>query len=401
MMRRLFLIVLMALLATGAWAQEIDPLDPATASAPVRRAVFRAEAAARRDDLGEAVRILQEALAGGESRDHASLRYRLGAYLLAEGRPADALAHLTRASEQAPGSALVWADFARASYETGDYATAARSFERAHETMAAAHARAPDQNDDADPTLLYYGAVSWLLADQPARTVDILAPLTASVPDTVPRDWVQALVSAAADAEVPDRAAAAVERLVRDHPEAPGAWQLASQQAQVAGDLATAALRLQVADWLRPLRAADVRQLADLYGAAGQPRQAARTYARLWPDDEDLARPLAVAWIQAHEPDSARVVLTTALETEPDVELWSLLGDLEYQTERWQAARRAYATVTDLDADRARAWLMQGAASVKLDDRPTARAALQRARAFETTANEADRLLRYLDREIP
>ncbi len=210
----------------------------------------------------------------------------------------------------------------------------------------------------------------------------------------MPRDWVQALVSAAAAADQPARAAAAVQRLVRDHPDARAAWLLASQQSQLAEDYAGAALRLQVADWLAPLAANDRRHLADLYGAAELPRLAARQYARLWPDDARLARPLAVSWLQAHEPDSARVVLEAAVAG--DASLWSLLGDVEYEAERWDAARRAYAAATVADDAAARAWLMLGACAVKLGDEAAARAALERAAGFARTASEARRLLGHL-----
>ncbi|MEZ4389029.1 MAG: tetratricopeptide repeat protein [Candidatus Krumholzibacteriia bacterium] len=376
------MLVLLVIAAGAAIAAgEPNPLDPAGAPAPVRRAVFRAEAAFARGEVGDAVAVLTDALA--DHLDHPAVRYRLGAYLLELGRAADAVPHLARASEQAPTSAAVWTEYARAAYESGAYAVAAGAFVRAHELRA-------------DALLLYYGGVAWILADRPADAVDVLAPLVASAPDTVPRDWVQALVSAAAAAAQPARAAAAVQRLVRDHPDARAAWLLASQQSQLAEDYATAALRMQVADWLAPLGAADRRHLADLYGAAALPRLAARQYARLWPDDARLARPLAVAWLQAHEPDSARVVLSEAVAGDPS--LWGLLGDVEYEAERWEAARRAYAAAVAADPDAARSWLMLGACALKLGDEAAAREALGRAAGFARTEGEARRLLGQVGR---
>ena len=390
-----------------------DPLDVADAPTSVRRHVFRAEAALRRDETAEAVRVLQDALRDDDDADHPAVLYRLGVYLLERDRPADAVPHLRRATELAPASLPCWAEYARAAYATGQYAAAAEAFARAHGV-----------SDDPDPLLRYYAGVAWVLADQPARGVDELAPLVASSADTVPVEWVQALVSAAAAAEQPARADAGVRRLLRDHPDRPAAWSLASQQAQLTGDLPAAALRLQVADWLGDLGPADLRQLADLYGAAGLPRQAARTYQRLWPDRPDLARQLAVSWLQAHEPDSARVVLREALgvgdgggdggggggaagheavreairEAGDAAQLWMLLGDVEYSRDDHAAARAAYAEATTREPSRARAWLMQGAASIELDDDAAARAALARASEFDATRSEARRLREHLDR---
>lgn len=390
-------LVLMILLTAGQALAAAEPLDPAGAPAPVRRAVFRAELAHGRGDVDEAVTILQSCLDGSEDRSHPALRYRLGAYLLEQDRTDDALPHLQAAAELAPGAPPVWADLARATYETGRYARAARAFAQAHAAMDAEYHDGHDDHDPPDPSLLYYAGVSWILAEHPAEAVDVLAPLAAAVNDTVPVAWVQALVSAATELDQPERATAGVARLLRDHPSSRPAWLLASQQSQITGDVAEAALRLQVAHWLLPLGARDRKHLADLYGAAQLPRLAARNYAALWPDDPSLTRPLAVSWLQAHEPDSARVVLTTALDSDVgDAELWSLLGDLEYEVERWDAAREAYARATELDAARGRAWLMQGACSVKLADHGAAREALERARRQDGVAAEAERLLGYV-----
>ncbi len=387
-MRRLILMILMALTltATLAWSSD-DPLDPVGAPNAVRRGVFRAEAARERDDLEEAVSILAEVLAGGGERDHPALRYRLGTYLMELGRPAEAIDHLRQASLQAESSADIWRDYARAAYEVGEFVLAAGAFATAHHNQA----------DDPDPRLMYYSAVSWILADRPAEAVDVLAPLIEAEPDTVPRVWVQALVSSAAACDRSPRADTAVDRLVHDHPDAPDAWILASQQAQIREDLSAAARHLQVADWLKPLSPQETRRLGEIYGAAGLPRMAARQYARLWPADSGLARPLAVSWLQAHEPDSARVVLQAALASEPDASFWSLLGDLEYEVERWEEARVAYARAVELDPEAGRAWLMQGACCLKLEDSDGARHSLERAAHHESTSTEAQRLLRHLD----
>ena len=389
-MRRGCSLLLFIVLATGAWAVSED-LGLADAPAVVRRVVFRAETAYRRGDVEEAQRLLTDALAAGANRDHPAVRYRLGAYLLELGRPQDALPHLRRAAEQAPRAVPVWRDLARAAYETGAHAEAAVAFERTF-TLA---------TDDPDPVLRYYGAVSWLQADQPDSALAVLVPLVASAPDTVPRDWVQALVSAAAQADTSARADAGVERLLGDHPGDAGAWLLASQQAQLADDVPTAVVRLKVAAYLAPLSVHDQRRLAELQAVAGVPRQSARRYAALWDEgrgDHSVADQLAGAWLRAHEPDSARTVLSRVLAVEPTARRWSRLGDLEYELERWEEAARAYRDGLALAPDDGRMWLNLGICQWRLGRLQAAREALQRASEDPALADHAQNLLDRLAR---
>jgi len=383
MRRRCLLLLIVLAMAAGAASEDLGLAD---APAGVRRVVFRAETAYRRGDLEEAERLLTDALAAGASRDHPAVRYRLGAYLLELDRPQDALVHLRRAAEQAPQAVPVWRDLARAAYETGVYAEAAVAFERAFVLAA----------DNPDPVLRYYGAASWLQADEPDSALVVLVPLVASAADTVPLAWVQALVSAAAQADAPAQADPGVERLLRDHPGNADSWLLASQQAQLAGDVPTAVIRLKVAAWLAPLPARDQRRLAELQAVSGVPRQSARRYAVLWEEgrgDRSVADQLAGAWLRAHEPDSARTVLSQVLAVEPTARRWSRLGDLEYGLERWAAAAQAYRSGLALAPEDGRVWLNLGICWWRLGSLEAAREAFLRASEDPALADHARSLL--------
>jgi predicted Zn-dependent protease len=385
-------------------AQATDPLDPGAAPVPVRRAVFRAETAREDGNLEEARRILADALARGGSLDHPALRYRLGVYLLQLGKSTEALAQLEVASEQAPGASVVWRELARAAYQSDQHSVAAAAFIRAYRTQLIEEGsdRGTDPAPDApDRQLLYYGGVAWILADRPDSALAVLVPLVAAVPDTVPRAWVHALVSAAAGAGQPNLASQGVGRLLHDHPDDPDAWRLASQLAQLQDDIRQAAIHQQVAAWLTKLPDVESRRLAELQAAAGAPRLSARIYARLWDagrGQADLGEPLAVSWLQAHEPDSARVVLETILARQPTARLFMLLGDLEYGIERWAAAAAAYGRVTELAPERGRAWLMLAASEIRAERIDAARTHLRRALQDPAVADEARRLLAQLDR---
>jgi len=404
------------LLSAVAPAHAGDPRDLAGAPAAVRRALFRAETARHQGDLETAQRLLAEALAGSPANDHAALRHRLGAYLLELNRSGEALPHLRRAGALAPGEDEVWRDLGRAAYETGAYTEAATAFTRAYRVASARRQdsdrvagtpRGAPGHPAPDPLLLYFGGVAWLQADRPDSALAVLETLATAAPDTVAQEWVAALVSAAAAADQPRRADSGVARLLRDHPQRAAAWRLASQQAQLAGDLSLAAVRLQVSDWLAPLPPAELPHLAELQAAAGAPRRAARAYARAmaagWrgtsaadqPTDSVVER-LAVAWLQAHEPDSARVVLREELTIQPIQRLYLLLGDLEYGIQRWDQAAAAYLQAAELVPDEGRAWLMLGACEVRRQRPAAAAEYLKRAADDSATAAQARSLLRQL-----
>ncbi len=385
-------VLLLLVFAAALPAAAADPLDPTEAPVSVRRAVFRAEKAAQNGDLDEARDILADAVAAGGDRDHPAVRYRLGVYLLELEQPTEALPHLRAASEQAPEAAMVWRELGRAAYESGELAEAGAAFEMAYRRQVAA---------EAEPELLYYSGIAWILADRPENALDVLEPLVAAAPDTVPREWVRALVSAAAGADAPDRAEAGIERLLRDHPSDAESWRLASQVAQLSGDMPLAAVRSQVAAWLDDSSDIDLRRLAELQAAAGAPRQAARVYAQLWDEgrgETGLAEPLAITWLQAHEPDSARVVLDAVLIDEPSTRLYMLLGDLEYGVDRWDAAARAYGQAAELSPDNGRAWLMRAASEARAARYDEAMAYLRRAVNDPAVADEARRLMAQLER---
>jgi len=413
-MRWLLVLGLAGSVVATALAASPDPFDLRSAPAAVRRAIFRAEIAVQRGDPQRGCEILTGALTAGH--DHPALHYRLGTCLLDLGRAQEAAAHLRTASAALPPTAVsadaqaLWCDLGRAEYESHAYVAAAQAFSRGYaiaRRRSHAESSATGRTDQSED-LLYFGATAWLLADQPDSALSRLVPLVEDAPDTVPQAWVRALVAAAAQADRPERAAAGVARMLHDHPAQPSAWTLASDLSQVAGHLREAAIRLQIAQWLAPAGDDDRRRLADLYVAAGVPRQAARLYEILWRDaraDASLGLLVAGAWMRAHEPDSARTVLRDALahvEAGADttaVRILAMLGDLEYGERNWADAAIALRRVTGLAPERAASWLLLGAADLQLGLQVEARAALERAACDSAVAGRARRLLTYMARD--
>ena len=131
------------------------------------------------------------------------------------------------------------------------------------------------------------------------------------------------------------------------------------------------------------------------------PIQAARYYeqAMAQPDaDVETGRVkeferLASAWLGAHDYDRARATLKTALGQKENLGLWSLLGDLEYMDDDFEAALTAFDRATDLDPEFGRGWLMMGYCAIELGRPDEARRHLEKADEFPDQASGARSLL--------
>jgi Flp pilus assembly protein TadD len=102
---------------------------------------------------------------------------------------------------------------------------------------------------------------------------------------------------------------------------------------------------------------------------------------------------LASAWLSAHAHDRARATLKTALGRKETVRLWSLLGDLEYLDEDYEAALTAFDRSCELDPEFGRGWLMMGYCALELERETEARRHLEKAAEFPGQASGARSLL--------
>jgi tetratricopeptide (TPR) repeat protein len=102
---------------------------------------------------------------------------------------------------------------------------------------------------------------------------------------------------------------------------------------------------------------------------------------------------LASAWLGAHDHDRARTTLKTALSQKETAGLWSLLGDLEYLDEDFEAALAAFGRACDLDPEFGRGWLMMGYCAIELGRPDEARPHLEKATEFPGQASGARSLL--------
>lgn len=350
-----------------------------------RVTLFKANAAREDGDIAGAARIIVEFLEKHPDQDHFWLRFHLGANQLELGEREAAMASFQRTAELEPRFSQGWLSLGQTAYDLGRYAVAAEAIRRGWETSEA-----------KPPYLLYYAAASHILAGEPRRALPLLEDLVSGDRGEPELDWYRALVSAAIDVEEFDRGRRAVDGMLARFPGEADAWELAFQFAASTGDYRQAAVALTVVSYLRPLTREERLQLGNVYATIGVPAEASEWYAAALKDGGEVEEweRLASAYLAAYESEAALATIQQALDREPTVRLWSLLGDLHYMEQEYAAAYDAFGECVAMDPERGRAWLMQGYCALELGRLDAAAAHLERAAGFADHADTARELLK-------
>ncbi|MGM8849204.1 heme biosynthesis protein HemY [Salinicola halophyticus] len=176
--------------------------------------------------------------------------------------------------------------------------------------------------------------------------------------------------------------------LLGDDASSPDVWRRAAGLAQQAGDDGRAAA-IWESGWRRGALTSrdDLLQLAKLHIAGGTPARAAE-YLQRWLDDGQLQsspatlRLTAQAWTAARDHDQALTAWRKLAEQSGRAEDWQQLAELAYDWGEWQTTLDAFSALREAGGDMSgRDWLLQGIATVQLDDQDAARDAFRRAKA--------------------
>lgn len=366
----------------------IEAGDDLTARA--KKALFRARGRQDDGDFAGAAQIMTEFLEGQADREHPLLRFNLALSHLALDENELAFEDLSKAVELEPRYGRAWLRLGEAAYETEKYKDAGEAFGKAYELT-------PEHT----PEILYYSGVSLLTGREPEAALAALEKLLTNHRASAELEWYQALISAGLEADKPGRTKPFIDQLLTDKPSDPDAWELSYQFAASREDYEAAAVSLTIMGYLRPLTRAETIQLGDIYSVISVPLQAARYYetAMAMPaGDVESGRGreferLASAWLSAHDHERARNTLQVGLGEQETVGLWSLLGDLEYLNEDFQASLTAFSRATEKDSDFGRGWLMMGYCALELGRDTEARAHLDKAATYPDQAASARSLM--------
>jgi len=382
-------VCLVLIAATLTNAQEVSdkPLDDVGDVPRLgRKALFQTQKYRDEGNWDESARILLETIEKYPNQDHFLLRFHLAISLDQAGRADEALHHYQEAVRLEPRFAQGWLNLGELAYNQQKYELAGEAFQEGF------------KHQDTDPPnvdLLYYAAACYVSAENHARAAEVLENLVSGNHGQPKLEWYRALVASYLELEDKARGDAAIQKALNNFPGDPDAWYLAFQFAASQDDYRRASVALTIVGYLRPLTSTESVTLGDLYTAVGVPAMASNYYELAMGEDasaEEYER-LASAYLAAYRSAESLHTLERALQKQPTVRLWSLLGDQHYIDENYAASYAAYQKCVELDPDYGRAYLMMGYCAMEMVNLPEAVTLLEKATQYPEQAETAAALL--------
>ncbi len=356
---------------------------------------------------------------------HPEIFFILGnCYMQLENYAAAAAAYqqtITRDSSHA----AAWMNLARADYELKEYIAAGAAFAKAYATATV-----------KTPEMLYYSAVTYLMAGNHQHSLEIFAKLLKSYPNKIKPEWQEHLVYALLAAEKPHRALPYIRELTQiysgkkqrqwqeillyqylqlkmtdaalnlalDLTEANpiiAKWWQALAHIQLMRDHEEEALTaLTIYSYLTPLTLEQEKLLADLNLQLGIPVKAVPEYERCLAKkiDKKILYQLVTAYRQLGEPEKALAKLNPVVfDPQKDADLIMLKGEMLYSLKQFKDAAETFRRVAQVkNRKSARAWLMAGYAFWQADDLSASRKAFKQAAGYPKTKKNATVALQQL-----
>ena len=405
------------------------PLPPCSAGEgetlplSVHRVLYQAQTLIAENHPEEA-QLKLEAYRDKKQHSHYMIEFTLGDIrMLQEAYPQAAKAY-RQALELRKDFAPAWMNLGKAVYEMADYATAADCFYKAYRAEAEPH-----------PEWLYYSATAYLLAQDPARGLEIFRTLIKTDPAAVKLAWKPTLVQLYLALDQPaaalpvieelaeqstppqkiqwqetllghylllgqeNRALAYARELTRFDPTVPRWWKAQAHLLLQQQQFEEALQALMIFAKLTDPSENEKKLLADLNLQAGIPVMAVRYYRELAATNPDMeiVTSLALALRRLGRQTEALQQIESFLIKQAAPELLWMKGELLYEMKRYPDAAATF-RLCALDPSLAgKAWLMAGYASLQAKNITAARVELTRAAAYPKQKKSARAALKELE----
>ena len=366
-----------------AWAEAEAP----KLTLAVQKAVYTAQQAMEKKDYLKAEECLKKFIEKNPKKPHYLVEFTLANALAVTDKNREALPHYRAAASLYPAFTAAWQNMGKIYFDLKQYDEAGNCLLKAYEL-----------NEKKDPSLLYYAAVSYIMAKKERKALPHLEYLVSGEVEPPKTEWLEALLKVYMDLKLKEKAFAVVRRLIDENGDDPRWWKILAQLHLQQSDYKPAVAALTVHSYLTFLTKQDIMLLGDLNNAIGVPLKAAKYYEKALNLSNNVGdyEKLASAYIGAHRPAKAIEVLDKAIEKKPTSGLWFMMGHVLYEEDNFDKAYNAFDQSARLDRKSGRAYLMMGYCALQMDKKETARSAFQKATRFPKQRKIAKELLKQV-----
>lgn len=402
---------------------------------PARRVLIKANRFIEKKEISNAVKVLESfQQKGGEKLDpgkpdaygynHHLINFTLGNCSLMNNQPSQAIPYYRAAVKAKSDFSPAWFNLAKCHSDLGQHAQAGTSFLKGY-----------DSTEEKKPEILYYGAVSFLIAGDCNQAIEIFRRLLSSHGDTIKLEWKESLVQAYINCDqhrqalpfieelakktegtkrqqwqeillheylhlnMKRRALAYAEQLTREHPLESKWWKALAHLHLTANIYEKALVALTVYSHLIPLTNEEKKLMAELASALGVPIQAVRFYEEILLEKMDLeiVKKIAESYSRLHRPEDALAWVEKGLQNASEESLLMLKGNLLYEIKNYRAAMKVFQSIPK-GQNSGQAFLMLGYSAWQAGDLEKARHAFKRASTYKKQKKTALRLLSRLEK---
>ena len=366
-----------------AWAESEAPkLTPA-----IQKVVYEAQQLMEKKDYSKAQGCLKKFIEKHPEKPHYLVEFTLANVLALADKNRDALPHHRAAADLYPAFTAAWQNMGKIHFDLKQYDEAGSCLLKAYEL-----------NEKKDSAMLYYAAVSYIMAKKGRKALPHLERLASGEAGDPKTEWLEALLKVCMDLKLKEKGFAVIHRLIDENGDDPRWWKILAQFYLQESDYKPAVAALTVHSYLTSLKKRDIMLLGDLNNAIGVPLKAAEYYEKALNLSNRVGdyEKLASAYIGAHRPAKAIEVLDRALEKKPTSGLWFTMGQVLYEQGNFDKAYNAFNQSARLDRTSGRAYLMMGYCALQMDKKKTARSAFQKATRFPKQRKIARELLKQV-----
>ena len=366
-----------------AWAESEAP----KLTSAVQKVVYTAQQAMEKKDYLKAKEYLKKFIEKNPQKPHYLVEFTLANAFAVTDKNTEALQHYRAAADLYPDFAAAWQNMGKIYFGLKQYDKAGDCLLKGYEI-----------NEKKDSSLLYYAAVSYIMAKKEKNALPHLERLVSGEIGAPKTEWLEALLKVCMDLQLKEKAFQVIHRLLEKNGNDPRWWKILAQFHLQESDYKPAVAALTVHSYLTFLKKQDIMLLGDLYNAVGVPLSAAVYYEKALTSGNNPAvyEKLASAYIGAHRPAKAIEVLDRALEKKPTSGLWFTMGQVLYEQGNFDKAYNAFNQSARLNSKNGRAYLMMGYCALQMDKKETARSAFQKATRFPKQRKIAKELLKQV-----